>query len=91
MTTAADRLRAATADAKKYTPVLSYLLTPFAWTGYAFALWRLGADLEWTSDFFITRGILSRWQVWLALAAATQAGAHYLNNRPGSSDNAAGA
>jgi hypothetical protein len=50
-----------------------------ALAGYVMAFWRLGADLNWLSEFFISNGLLSRWQVWLALAMATHAGAHYLN------------
>jgi hypothetical protein len=76
---------------KQYAPVLSHLLTPVAIMGYALAMWRLGADLRITGDFFIADGVLSRWQVWLALGIATQWGAHHLNNRSGRSDDAAGA
>lgn len=79
----ASRLR------KKYVPALLYLLTPVSVAGYALALWRLGADLDWTSEFFISDGVLSKWQVWLALAVATQAAAHHLNNRTARSDDAA--
>jgi hypothetical protein len=91
MATLVSRVRDTAGDTKSYAPVLSYLLTPVAITGYALALWRLGADLEWTSDFFISDGIFSKWQVWLALAVATQVGAHHLNNRSGRSGDAAGA
>lgn len=62
-----------------------------AMTGYAFALWRLGADLKWTGDFFIPDGMFSRWQVWLALAVATQAAAHRLNSRSGRPGDTVGA
>ena len=65
---------------KKYAPMLSWMLTPVAVTGYAFAMWRLGADLDWTGNFFISDGVFSKWQVWLAMAIATQVGAHRLNN-----------
>jgi hypothetical protein len=84
MRTLAARLRVTVGDSKQYALALSWLLTPVTVTGYTFALWRLGADLKWTGDFFIPDGVLSRWQVWLALAIATQAAAHFLNNRSGS-------
>jgi hypothetical protein len=57
---------------RRYVPVVSYLMTPVALVGYAFAAWRIGADLGWVDNFFISEGIFSRWQVWLALGAATQ-------------------
>lgn len=66
-------------DPKRYAAMLAYLLTPVALGGYVMAVWRLGADLNWLGEFFISKGLLSRWQVWLALAVATHAGAHYLN------------
>lgn len=68
-------------DPKRYAGVAAYLLTPVALTAYVMAFWRLGADLNWLSEFFITKGLLSKWQVWLALAIMTQFGAHHLNRR----------
>ena len=81
MKTVVSRLRGSAGDPKVYAPVLTALLTPVAMSGYALALWRLGADLEWTSKFFIADGVLSKWQVWLALAIATQMASHRLNRR----------
>jgi hypothetical protein len=46
-------------------------MTPLALVGYVLAFWRLGADLNWVSEFFVEQGLFSRWQVWLALAIAT--------------------
>jgi hypothetical protein len=91
MRTAASHLLKMADYSKQYAPALSYLLIPVAMTGYALALWRLGADLDWTADFFVSDGIFSKWQVWLALAIATQAGAHHLSRRSGQPDDAAGA
>jgi hypothetical protein len=59
--------------------VFSYLLTPVALIGYVLGIWRLAADLNWVGAFFIQRGILSHWQVWIALAIATQISAASLN------------
>ena len=64
---------------RRYAPVVSYLLTPVALVAYMLAAWRLGADLKWMGEFFISNGLLSRWQVWLALAIATQLAAKELN------------
>jgi hypothetical protein len=63
---------------KPYAPALAFVMTPVALTAYVLAAWRLGADLNWFSEFFVERGLLSRWQVWLALAAAAQVTAHRL-------------
>jgi hypothetical protein len=59
-------------------PLFHYLLTPVALVAYVLAGWRLGADLNWTGAFFISKGLLSHWQVWLALAIATQVTAAHL-------------
>ena len=59
--------------------MLGYAMAPVALTAYVLAAWRLGADMNWFSEFFIERGLLSRWQVWLALAAAAQIIAQRLN------------
>lgn len=42
------------------------------------ALWRLGADLNWTSRFAFSQGLLSHWQIWLALAVLLQVAAAIL-------------
>ena len=64
---------------RRYAPVVGYLMTPVALVAYLLAFWRLGADLNWVSEFFISQGLLSRWQVWLVLAIATQFAAKELN------------
>lgn len=67
------------ADPKQVASVLGLVLTPVVLTGYVMAAWRLGADLDLTGEFFISQGLLSRWQVWLALAAAAHIGVRRLN------------
>jgi hypothetical protein len=57
---------------RQYAPVVSYLMTPVALTAYVLAFWRLGADLNFVDEFFISKGLFSRWQVWLALAIVVQ-------------------
>jgi hypothetical protein len=49
------------------------------------AFWRIAADLRWTGDFFISSGLLSHWQIWLA-AAAILLGVATLLNRLGNAD-----
>jgi len=39
-----------------------------------FGFWRLGQDLGFAGDFVFLTGLLSHWQVWMALGAATQYG-----------------
>jgi hypothetical protein len=80
------RVREAILKQRRYAPILGFLMTPFALTGYVLAFWRLGADLNWLGEFFITNGLLSRWQVWLAIAIATQIAANQLNRFGGSDD-----
>jgi hypothetical protein len=57
------------------------LLTPAALLAGLLGAWRLGADLGWTSDFFIADGVLSRYQLWFALAIGAQTSAIILNRR----------
>ena len=80
------RVREAILKQRRYAPVLGFLMTPFALTGYVLAFWRLGADMNWLGEFFITKGLLSRWQVWLALAILTQLLANQLNRFGGNDD-----
>jgi len=50
-------------------PALGALLMPAAVMAAALGVWAIAADLKWTSDFAISSGIFSHWQVWLAAAA----------------------
>jgi hypothetical protein len=67
---------------RRYAPVVSYLLTPVALVAYMLAFWRIGADLNWMGEFFVSQGLLSRWQVWLALAIFMQLASKELNRKP---------
>lgn len=49
---------------------IQFLLSQAALVSLVFGLWRLGADLNLTGQFFLASGFLSHWQVWLALALA---------------------
>jgi hypothetical protein len=58
---------------QEVAPVLGYLMTPIALGAYVLGCWRLGADMGWMGEFFISRGLFSHWQVWLALGIGIQA------------------
>jgi hypothetical protein len=65
------------------------LLTPAAVMALALGMWRIAADLSWTSNFYIESGPLSHWQVWLAAAALLQLCSRYLSRYGKSKDPAA--
>jgi hypothetical protein len=64
------------------------LMTPAALMAGVLGVWRIGADLKWTSGFAIASGLFSHWQVWLGVAFVLQLCAHILN-RYGRGGNAA--
>jgi hypothetical protein len=66
---------------------LASLLTPAALLAFTMAFWRMAADLHWTGEFFISDGILSHWQTWLA-GAGILLGAASLLNRLGHASSA---
>ncbi len=69
---------------------LAALLTPGALMACVLALWRLAADLRWTSDFAISSGLFSHWLVWIGVAVILQFLAIRLN-RYGHGDGAVAA
>jgi hypothetical protein len=54
-------------------------LTLVAVLALALGVWRLGVDPGWTSAFFITEGLLSRYQLWFAVAIGGQTSAFIIN------------
>ena len=54
-------------------PMAGLVLSPLAVIAGVLGAWRLGSDAGWTSDFFITDGSLSRYQLWFAIAVGAQA------------------
>lgn len=64
---------------------LSSFLTPLSLLALVLGFWRLGADLNLTGAFAISRGVFSHWQVWMAIAILMQAAAIMLG-RFGHSD-----
>lgn len=75
VTPALERMQRAERDLR---PWVEFLLRPLAVTAYTLAFWRLAADMNWLGEFFISSGLLSRWQVWLAMAIAIHMAAAYL-------------
>jgi hypothetical protein len=64
---------------RKLAVLLAALMTPASAAAYALGLWRLGADLDITGRFAISKGLFSHWQVWIASGAAIQAAAMTLS------------
>jgi len=56
----------------------AFVLRPTALAALACGVWRLGIDLGWTQDFFISQGLFSHWQVWFVLALGMISGAGFL-------------
>jgi hypothetical protein len=48
------------------------LLTLVSISCASLGVWRVGTDLAWAGDFVIPRGLLSHWQVWIAVAIVVQ-------------------
>jgi hypothetical protein len=81
-------VRATEARIRRLALRVSSCLIPASVAASACAFWRLGADLNWTGQFAISRGLFSHWQVWLAAAVLLQILASRLN-RYGRGDGAA--
>jgi hypothetical protein len=64
---------------RKLASIAAALLTPAAVMALVLGIWRLSADLNWTGEFAISRGLFSHWQVWIALAGLLQTCAAILN------------
>ncbi len=48
---------------------IAALLTPCALIAFTMAFWIFAAGMQWTGAFFINAGLLSRWEIWVAVAA----------------------
>jgi hypothetical protein len=55
------------------------VLTPVSVLAGVLGVWRLGEDLGWTSHFFKADGLLSRYQLWFAVAISARTSAFILN------------
>jgi hypothetical protein len=58
---------------------LAALLTPVAFLAALMGLWRVSADLGFTSSFIIPVGFFSHWHVWFAAAVVIQGCSRLLN------------
>ncbi len=58
----------ATDTAQEFGALVAALMGPAVFSGYAFAVWSLAANLGWTNTFLFTSGPLSNWLVWLTIA-----------------------
>ena len=67
------------------------VLTPVAVLAGVLGVWRLGADLGWTSHFFKPEGLLSRYQLWFAVAIGARTSAFVLNRWVANQNSHAGA
>ena len=47
-------------------------LTLLAVTCFSMSVWKILADLDWAGKFFISSGVLSHWQLWIASAVGAQ-------------------
>jgi len=52
--------------------MIPMLLSPVALIAAVMAFWRFGADAGWTDTFVLSDGLMSHWQVWLAMAIGIQ-------------------
>jgi hypothetical protein len=48
------------------------LISPATLIAFVLAFWRMSSDIGVTAAFPITDGLLSHWQVWLAIALCAQ-------------------
>jgi hypothetical protein len=55
------------------------ILPPVSLVAALFGAWRLAADPGWTTNFFITDGLLSHYQSWAVVAIGAQASAFIIN------------
>jgi hypothetical protein len=61
--------------------LLIHLLQPASMAAFLLAFWRFGADLGWTSDFLISDGLWSHWQLWAFAGLSMLAGQSWLTRR----------
>ncbi len=68
----------ATDTAQEFGALVAALMGPAVFSGYAFAVWSLAANLGWTNTFLFTSGPLSNWLVWLTIAIMVNVAASIL-------------
>jgi hypothetical protein len=53
---------------KSLALAVSSLLTPCALVAFTLTFWSIAADMRWSTTFFVSTGLFSHWEVWLASA-----------------------
>lgn len=66
------RIKKTTGKNRNAALAIAALVTPATLLAFVLAFWRMSADMGMTSAFPITEGLLSHWQVWLAIAVTAQ-------------------
>jgi len=66
------KIRKTTGKNRNAALAIAALVTPATLLAFVLAFWRMSSDLGVTSAFPITSGLLSHWQVWLAIALCAQ-------------------
>ena len=56
-------------DFRLMLDLLVYFLKPASTAAFLLALWCIGSDAGWTSQFVFADGIASHWQIWTVLGA----------------------
>ncbi len=73
------RVQKGSGKKQRFALAAASLLAPVCVVAWVLSLWRIGADLGFTGDFAISSGLLSHWQVLVALALLFQFSFIYLN------------
>jgi hypothetical protein len=73
---------------RQFALAVAALLTPIAVLMSVLAVWRIAADMNWTSSFAIPSGLFSHWQVWLGAAVLLKLCSRLLNRYGSGADTA---
>lgn len=73
------RIRKTRGKNRHVASAVAALMWPGVLTAYVLTLWALGAQIQVTGSFGISRGIFSHWQVWMATALSLHLAAVVLN------------
>ena len=66
------RVQKTAGKSRKVALAIAALLVPICVIVWVLTLWRICADLNITGRFAVSSGLLSHWQVWIAIAATLQ-------------------
>jgi hypothetical protein len=68
--------------AQRFAALLAWLIGPMSLIAYAFAAWRVAADIGWSASFVIPSGFFSHWLVWISIGLALTFSASMLKDGP---------